>query len=272
MSLHQIKVVDAQLEVEVRGTSGPPVLFLHGFPMNREIWDAILPDMSRDHICILPDLRLFGGSISKTDDLTFDILSKDIADVLARLDIRAVHVVGISLGGMIAMHFAAHYGSQVISLTLMHSEATAEADVDKARRNMMISDIESGGRDAFIDDFAPRLFGVLDDRESISRLATIMRTTTDKGILAGLRLLRDRPDLSQILADIRASTLVVAGRRDQCSPVDLLADLAEALPDGRLHVIEAAGHMSVMEQPDEVGRLLKRWISLNSPKFIGWRA
>jgi 3-oxoadipate enol-lactonase len=265
MSLHYINVADAQLEVEVHGTSGAPVLFLHGFPMNRHIWDAITADMSQDHICILPDLRLFGGSVSKSDHLTFDILSRDITDVLSGLDIQAAHVVGISLGGMIAMHFAAHCGPRVTSLALMHAEATAEADVDKTRRNTMIAEIESGGRETFITGFAPRLFGTHKNSETIAQLMAIMHTTTDKGILAGLRLLRDRPDLSQFVADVRARTLVVAGGQDQSSPVDLLANLASALPDGHLHVIETAGHMSVMEKPEHVGRLLRRWIARDYP-------
>jgi pimeloyl-ACP methyl ester carboxylesterase len=265
MSLHYIDLPDAQLEVEVRGTSGPPVLFVHGFPMNRHIWDEITADMSQDHIYILPDLRLFGGSVSKSDRLTFDILSRDIADVLTGLDIQAAHVVGISLGGMVAMHFAAHYGHRVTSLTLMHAEATAESDVDKVRRNTMIAEIEAGGREAFIDGFAPRLFGAHKDPKAIAQLTAIMRATSDKGILAGLRLLRDRPDLSQFVADVRARTLVVAGGQDQSSPVELLANLASSLPDGHLHVIETAGHMSVMETPEHVGRLLKGWISRDYP-------
>lgn len=265
MALHYINLIDAQIEVEVRGTSGAPVLFLHGFPMNRHIWDAIAADMSQDHICILPDLRLFGGSVSKSDRLTFDILSRDIADVLTGLDIQAAHVVGISLGGMVAMHFAAHYGPQVTSLTLMHAEATAESDVDKVRRNTMIAEIEAGGRETFITGFAPRLFGTHKNSEAIAQLIAIMRTTTDNGILAGLRLLRDRPDLSQFVADVHARTLVVAGGQDQSSPVDLLTNLASSLPHGHLHVIETAGHMSVMENPEDVGKILKRWISRDYP-------
>jgi len=96
--------------------------------MSYEVWKAQVASLQSDYRCIVPDLRGFGRSENNEGSLSFDLLASDIAALVAALNLPSAHIVGASLGAMIAMTFAATYPEFTRSVAIMHSEALPDDD------------------------------------------------------------------------------------------------------------------------------------------------
>jgi len=252
MSLHTLQ----------SGSSGETIIFIHGFPMNGHIWDAQLSALAAGFKCYALDLPGYG--LSPTPDgfiASMDSYADHVAQFIAARGLPLVHIVGISLGGMIALNFARRHGHLLKSIILLHSTASTDTAELKDGRTQIIEDIKQGGLKEFVVNFADILLGPTAGRAVRADYITLMNDTSKDTVIAGMKALRDRGAELQNLGNIDIPTLVVAGDQDTRTPAQMMEKIAAALPNSTFEIITGCGHVSPIEQPDKLSGLIRDWVS-----------
>ena len=238
---------------------GPPLAFLHGFPLDRRMWNDVAPKLQQQGRIISLDFRGFGQSRS-TDAFTIDSMAEDVHRTLAALGALPVTLAGLSMGGYVAFAFARKYPDDLRALLLIDTRAQADGAEEKERRNEMIQLVRAHGAAAIAERLLPRL---IDPRNShvLPLLRTMIEECPALTIEHALAAMRDRPDSTPLLPGITIPTLVVVGENDVMTPVTTARAMHQQLPQARLSVIAQAGHMSPMERPQEVTSAISEFLS-----------
>lgn len=246
--------------------SGLPVVFLHGFPHTRALWAQQLFALSVSVRCIAPDLRGFGESLV-SGPFTMEQYASDVAALLDHLRIEHAVLVGLSMGGYIAMACLRHMPERVVALALCDTQANADDEAAKQKRNDMIRMVEADGVDALVRLLLPGMVGQSTQmlRPDLAvEMGRMMRSAPVAGIVGALTALRDRPDSTETMRRAAVPTLVAVGDEDVITPLHKAEELVGLLPRGtrrRLDVIAGAGHVSCFERPSAVTHVLAEFLS-----------
>jgi pimeloyl-ACP methyl ester carboxylesterase len=250
------------LAVDVRG-EGPAVLFVHGYPLDRTLWQHPLGALTGFRR-IAPDLR--GLGLSDAPDLGYSMATyaDDLAALLDALQADQVVLCGLSMGGYIALEFARRYRSRLRGLVLMDTRAEADtAEARKAREAAMQVAREKGAA-AIATQMLPKLFAPGADKmmpQVVERVRVMIEGAPVKGIVGALSAMRDRPDSTPTLAELDGlPTLVVVGDQDQTSSPAVARAMSGAIPGAMLSIIPGAGHLPPVEQPIATTRVLAEFL------------
>lgn len=229
--------------------SGHPVVLLHAFPFDSRMWRGTAAGLAKRVRVITPDMRGFGHSDLGSDRYSIADLADDVAALLDALNIPSATVGGMSMGGYVALAFAARHGKRLHSLVLADTKAAADSPEARQSREGAISLVETQGVGAMLDKQIPRL---LSPNASSALRAEVRRLgeQAPAAVIAGIRALRDRPDRTPELASIKVPTLLVVGTEDGLSPPAEAEDMAGRLPHARVVLIPGAGHLSNLDNPD----------------------
>ena len=258
----RLTVNGVSLAVEVRG-EGPPILFVHGYPLDRTLWQHQLGALTGFRR-IAPDLR--GLGLSDAPDLGYSMATyaDDLAALLDALHADRVVICGLSMGGYIALEFARRYRSRLRGLILMSTRAEADsAEVRKAREAAMQVARERGAS-AIATQMVTKLFapGAAESMpQTVERVRQMMEAAPVKGITGALGAMRDRPDSTPTLTELEGlPCLVVVGEQDQVIPPAVGRAMAGAIPGATLSVIPGSGHLPPVEQPIATTRVLTEFL------------
>jgi 3-oxoadipate enol-lactonase len=258
----RLTVNGVNLAVEVRG-DGPAVLFVHGYPLDRTLWQHPLGALT-GFKRIAPDLRGFG--LSDAPDLGYSMATyaDDLAALLDTLHVDTVVMCGLSMGGYIALEFARRYRSRLRGLVLMDTRAEADPpEARKARESAMLMARERGAA-AIAQHMLPNLFapGAAQTMpQAVERVRLMMEASPVKGIVGALAAMRDRVDSVPTLATLEGlPTLIVVGDQDQVTPPAVSRAMAGAIPGAVLNIIPGAGHLPPIEQPLATTRVLTEFL------------
>jgi pimeloyl-ACP methyl ester carboxylesterase len=243
--------------------SGRPVLFVHGFPISHEMWlPAIAPllRVAPRTRCILPDLPGYGRTPPRPD-ASMASYADDLAEVLDQLDERRpVTLIGLSMGGIIAFEFFRRHrdrlGALVLCDTRYNAESAAGAEVREQVARMAL---ERGTR-PIAETMIGRALAPGADPGVRERLMELMCATPPEGTAAGSRALGHRPDSFPTLRKIDVPTLIVYGREDQITGLDIAETLHREIAGSQLALIDGAGHVPPMENPDEFASAIAEWL------------
>lgn len=229
------------------------LLLIHGFPLDSAMWELQLQDLADVARVIAPDLRGHGRSDSVPGPYNMELFSKDIAGLLDYLSIdQPVVVCGLSMGGYIALDFYRRYPERVAGLILTATRAGADSDEGKAGRNKAVATVEGEGIEPIIAGMLPKLMAPdsYEDDELVDFVKEIMEGTSVEGMIGALQAMRDRPDSTSTLAKIAVPTLIIHGEADQLIPIAEAEAMYRAIEEAEMVVIEDAGHLPNLEQPD----------------------
>ncbi len=252
-----------RLGYDVRG-QGIPVLWIHGFPLGRWLWDpqvGALADVARS---IAMDLRGFGGSSAPQGPYTMETYADDLRRLLDALGIEQAVLVGLSMGGYVAFAFYAAYPDRVRALILADTRHQADTPEGRASRYALIERIRLEGTPAAVEAFLPRLFGATTQRERPELMETLrrkMQANPAAGLIGALQAMAERPDRTALLPAIRVPTLVIVGEEDAVTPPEVARQMAEGIPHARLVVIPHAGHLSNVEAPEAFNEAVRDFLS-----------
>jgi len=239
---------------------GPALLMIHGFPLNRQMWQPqLLPIAEAGYRVIAPDLRGFGESDAPADGYGMDVFADDIVALLDALKIEQAVVGGMSMGGYILMNLLERYPHRVRAACFIATRSNADDEVGRERRTAMAAQAERLGANPIIKIFAELLFATetMHSRPELIALVTSwMRGTSPKGLAGGLLAMRDRKDYTPLLASFKQPSLVIAGAEDRAASPEAAKLLIEGLAGCQSRVIEKAGHMVNMEQPEIFNKTL----------------
>lgn len=246
-----------------QGTGTPPALLLHGFPLDSRMWEAQLPAIaSAGHRVIGPDLRGFGRSRSDAP-FTIESLADDIHAFAAALGAIPFVLAGLSMGGYVALAYAKKYAGDLRGLVLLDTKAEADTAEGKQGREKMIELVRKDGSKPIADQMMPKMLAkdAADQRpQTAQTLRRMMEACPPKTIEHALSAMRDRPDRSGELASIRVPTLVIVGESDAITPPAVAEAMVKKIPGAQLVTIRGAGHMSPMEQPEQVNGAIRGFL------------
>ncbi|HEX6983736.1 MAG TPA: alpha/beta hydrolase, partial [Planctomycetaceae bacterium] len=121
---------------------GEPILFVHGFPLNRRMWQAQTTAFAGTHRVIAPDLRGFGENAAPLPSVTMEDYADDLAALLDALDVRdPVTLCGLSMGGYVAFAFVRRHRSRLGRLILCDTKAAADPPEKKADRERTADEV-----------------------------------------------------------------------------------------------------------------------------------
>jgi 3-oxoadipate enol-lactonase len=255
----KLAVGDGELSYDSRG-SGPALLLLHAFPLDRRMWSEELARLSDVRRVITVDLRGFGDS-PLWGRPTVDDFADDIARLLDGLGIPMASVAGLSMGGYVALALAERHKARLASLILADTRAAADSDVARAARDATIANVKGPvGLATFLDGVPSRFLSPHADDSLRIRVRDLCSERAET-IVSATRMLRDRPDRSSLLPNIDCPTLVICGGEDTISPPGEMRALAQVIPDAEYVEIAGAGHLSNLEAPDRFDDALARFLN-----------
>jgi pimeloyl-ACP methyl ester carboxylesterase len=204
------------------------VVLIHAFPLDDRMWESQIEALDDEDVYV-PYLYGLGGS--SVDGWAERVLERTEGELL---------VVGASLGGYVALAMARSSPDRVRALVLSGARAAADPPDRRALRDEMLRVVREEGIEGWNRDFSPP--GPED------------RTTEE--LIQGIEALRDRRDATKVVADFEGPVVVVVGDQDELLPVHEARQIAESAPNGRLEVVEGAGHLVSVEAPERFNQIL----------------
>ena len=244
--------------------SGLPVVLLHAFPLDREMWRGQLDALADVARVFAFDFPGFGGSKSTTP-FGIEDAGDLVAEFLDAVGVRGRAVVGgLSMGGYAALAFARRHPERLAGLILADTKAEADDDAGRAAREKSIALAKEKGAAGLIDTMLPKMLCDAtretkpDVADSVRRIAC--RQTTE-GVTAALAALRDRPDATPALGNISASTLVLVGEHDTITPPLAAASLGSNIWGSKVVTVPGAAHLSNLENPEAFNVALREFLA-----------
>ncbi|MEP6989550.1 MAG: alpha/beta hydrolase [bacterium] len=231
------------------------VLLVHGHPFDRTMWrpqiDAITGAGWR---VIVPDLRGYGESTVVPGRTLLSDFAADLAALLDGLAVPAVVIVGLSMGGQIAMDFARQYPHRVRGLLLTATFPQSETVDGRQARITTADRLLREGMDRYTEELLPQMLAPQTIREMpevVHHVETMMRETDPRGAAAALRGRAERPAYDDTLAGVAVPALIIGGSADAFMTRQDAERMCALLRDCEMRWLESVGHMPNLERPDE---------------------
>lgn len=243
--------------------SGPAVVMLHGIGSNSAAWAEQLSSLAHSHRMIALDAPGYGGSDGLSTEAPW---ARDYGAALElllnELGVTRAHLVGISLGALIAAAFAARCPSAVASLVLSNVAVGHAARSPSERKKLLearISDIETLGAAGLADKRSPRLMGPDASEAARTKVRNLMAQLRPDGYAQAARML-SQEDIFEHLRGWKGPTLVVASTEDAVTPLESVRPVAEACPGARFEEIAGVGHQPQIEAPQRFNAVVEAFL------------
>lgn len=254
---------------EDRSSSDPTgvIVFLHGFPLDHSIWRHQLDFFSTLYRCIAPDLRGFGASSElqkpeKPTPLTVDTFAADIVALLDHLNIKSANVVGLSMGGYIALAIWRKLATRrrVQRLILVDTRAAGDTPEIKANRKRQAELVMTHGLRPYADEMLPRLLAPENIARCGHEVRHMIERTHSETIVATLEALAARKDMTDWLRRVQVPTLAIVGEKDVISPPSDSELIKREVDGAKMVVIPNAGHLAPLENPGAVNEAMFKFL------------
>jgi len=240
------------------GTHGPVLMFVHGVGSTAAIWDAQLQAFAGDHRCFAVELR--GNGAGKPDpdpaQITREGFARDVLTVADAAQAASFHLIGCSLGGVVAFELARLAPQRVASMVLVGSFAAYD-DGDAYAATVIEQARAAGSMQVFAAQRAEKL-AMPPGRRRDETIAQMACKSVD--CYAASTIATWTGDYRAQLAQIRVPALVCRGERDPVAPARYAEEIARGIPGARLETIEGAGHVANADAPERFNALLRDFL------------
>ena len=251
-----------RLFYEAKGT-GPPVILIHGGQLDCRMWDDQFAALSQHFRVIRYDVRGYGGSF-QPDMLYSD--AQDLAGLLDYLEVNKVHIVGLSLGGRIALDFAVAHPARVSSLTLAGPGLSGYEPPDGTETDLRMWNIIKTARDEgpekatelWLED--PFMSPAMEQARLVPGLRRMARENAHCWLQNPVLQRSPKPVAATRLGEIKVPTLLIIGERDVPQIKATIATLERGISGSKKVAIKDAGHMVNMEKPDAFNDAVLRFL------------
>jgi pimeloyl-ACP methyl ester carboxylesterase len=193
-----------------------------------------------------------------------DVARHDRMDALAREVLETAPpefgLVGLSFGGFVAMEVMRQAPERVLKLCLIDTTARPESQAQKDYRQGQLARAANGQYDHVISGMLPMLISQLRDTNLVHTITTMAHRVGRHSFCNRVKALIDRVDSRPLLPTIRCPVHVIAGLQDAITPPDIQEEMVDSIPKARLALIPDCGHLSPVERPEVVTRLLRNWL------------
>jgi 3-oxoadipate enol-lactonase len=261
----EITVNDLTVSYNDEGENGAPVIiFIHGFPFNKSMWDKQLKALKENYRVIAYDVRGHGNSDAGTGDFSIDLFANDLINFMDALNIDKAMLCGLSMGGYIALNAVENFPDRFDALILSDTTCIADTPEAKEKRLKTIESIKKDGVEKFADASLENFFASesLTTKEAVVAAVREMIVSTPKKTLhKTLRAFYERKETCSKLSDIDVPVLIMVGNEDKITPPEASQLMHEKILDSVLYIVDHAGHLSNLENPTDFNIQLEKLVS-----------
>jgi 3-oxoadipate enol-lactonase len=238
---------------------GTPLIMINSLGTDLRIWDAVVPFFENDFMVVRYDKRGHGLSDCPPAPYSIRDMTQDQIHLMDALGIDRAIVIGLSVGGLIAMDMATAFPERIEQIIISDS---APKLGDPAAWNERIDTIRAHGMEYLSETILMRWFTPdFDTRypEVHRGFSNMLTRLPVEGYTGVCEALRDA-DLREAVATIEDEVLIMCGAQDASTPPEVVEAGAEMFLNARFHLIEGAGHLPCVEQPDTMAALIRQFL------------
>lgn len=241
---------------------GAPLLLLHGLGGSHEMWLPVIPELARSYRVIAGDHRGHGASHKPRGQYTIRLFSDDWRAVMDALRIDRAHILGLSMGGAIAMRLAVEAPQRVRALVLVDTWAHPHPDF-LAMLHQRLEKLASGDLAGYAEVAIPQVYSprfVQANPQAIADYRARVGKANPDSLRSAVGACMSH-DMQGALARIQAPTLVIVGSQDGLVPPFHSEYIQRAIPKASLTVIEGSGHIPHLEAPERFLKVVREFLS-----------
>ncbi|MCB0634588.1 MAG: alpha/beta hydrolase [Saprospiraceae bacterium] len=241
---------------------GPAVVLLHGFCEDSRLWEDFKNDLIEEKyrvICV--DLPGFGQS-EVMEHISMAGMAEAVAAVVKGLKLEEIILIGHSMGGYVALAFAERYPELLSGLGLFHSQAREDSDEKKAARQKSVDFILRQGSALYVKQTIPSLFApkfINSNTFLIEKLTFRASRYEPAGIVTALIGMKDRPDRSEVLRQIKCPVLFIIGKLDTLIPEESSLEQTHLPKVADIHILDKVGHMGMFEAVKQTQSIVRQF-------------
>ena len=250
---------------DVGSEEAPVIIFIHGFPLNMSVWNKQVELLAGNFRVITYDIRGHGDSDTGNESFSIDLFVNDLISFMDVLRIKKASLCGLSMGGYIALNTIEHYPDRIEALVLCDTTCRKDSPEAKDKRKKTIESIIKNGvvnfaGESMITLFAPDSFTTKTDE--IASVKKMIINTSEVSLCSTLLALASRNETCSILTNIKVPVLILVGAEDAITPPDFAQFMYENIKDSILQIIDHAGHLSNLENPEDFNHHIKKFFEL----------
>ena len=239
------------------------IIFLNSLGTDFRVWDKLLDVLGERFRTVRIDKRGHGLSTNYKNEISIENLAKDVCNLVDYLNLKNICLVGLSIGGLIALEFIKQRPNICNKLILCDTApkiGTKDMWTDRIKR------VKEGGIEAISDDILARWFSnsfLKNEADELQMWRSMLTRTTKSGYIGCCEAI-SRCDLTEQAKIINMPTLVIVGDEDGSTPVNLVKDTANLIKGSTFRIIKKAGHLPCVEQPNLMGSMFLQFLESNN--------
>jgi pimeloyl-ACP methyl ester carboxylesterase len=245
-------------------TDSPTIIFIHGFPLNKLMWEKQIEALKETYRVIAYDIRGHGDSGAGKDIFSIELFVDDLFSLMDALKIETTILCGFSMGGYIALNAVEKHPERFNALLLCDTNCAADLPEAKEKRIKAIDSIKEKGLENYAGESLKKLFAPISFSKHLEEIAIvrdmIMKTST-QSIYKTLHALAERKETCTRLDKIKEPVLIMVGKEDEITPPDVAQIMHEKIKGSIIHIIDHAGHLSNMENSSDFNRQVSGFLS-----------
>jgi len=228
------------------------IIFIHGFPFNKNMWLSQLDDLPPTIRGIAMDIRGHGNTTTGHGFFNVDVFAKDLLAFIQALELKNVVVCGVSMGGYIALRAYQLNPTLFSGIVLNDTHSFSDTDEEKIKRFATIESVLKHGKRSFSIGFIPKIFSeksIKQRPEAVELIKSSIRRNTESTICATLLALASRTDTTQVLENINVPVLILKGQEDKIVSLEQVKAMEMLIPDVKYVEFPDCGHLPNLENP-----------------------
>jgi len=238
-----------------------PMVFIHGVGLTYEIWQPQL-DFFKDYSYLSYDILGHGKSSLKKDKITFDDFSDQLIELLDELKIHKIHLIGFSIGSLIARNFATKFSDRLKSLILLGSiykrseeeQKIVNSRFDQAKKELKLS--KQALKRWFTDKYLEK------NKDTYEKISLILSSNNMSDFLKVYELFVKHKN-DEEFKKIKVNTLIMTGEHDVGSTVKMSEELNKIIKNSQIKIIKDGKHLCGIEYADDVNLAIKNFVDKN---------
>ncbi|MFY9310127.1 MAG: alpha/beta fold hydrolase [Bacteroidia bacterium] len=267
----EIRTGDITVRYNDLGEGSIPVIFIHGFPFDKTMWQPQTEALKNNNRVISYDIRGFGKTSAGKEKPSIQLFADDLIKFMDVLQIKKAIVCGLSMGGYILLNAVNRYPERFEGIILCDTQCIADSPEVKEKRKKTIAQIEKDGLSEYADNFVKTIFteeSINSNKTVVDKIKQTILATAPVTITQTLHALANRQESCFALTEIRIPTLIICGRQDIVTPVSQSEYLYEHISHSEMHTIDKASHMSNLEQPEEFNKYVSAFAAMLQPAIL----
>lgn len=245
--------------------SGDPLVLLHGYPLSGALFERVRDTLDDNHRVITIDHRGYGNSTTPAPVESVVTYAEDALAVLSEIGVDKAVIGGMSMGGPIVFEMYRQkpevFSGMILIDTIAAPAGPIEAGIWTGAEKALKDKGEVG---AIIPFLMPNMLTGEARMQSpglADYLETAMKQASLDGAIGGAKVLANRPDSTQTLADADVPVLVLVGRADTVYPFEVAQKMVETAKNGTLAIIDGGSHAVIFEQPEASAKAIEDWMA-----------